>query len=298
MSTSDSRSWRRAQSWATPIVVLVLGLFYYWFGVADRYAIFLYGHATDNMPPAQPFDGVTSSRYWMAGLVAAGIVMVLYVTECVLVGRVAVARGHRYHAPSWWRVWALCLVPLAIGIPAITLTVNTPTLTHGLAAKATLAALGGLALALLPGEWAVRRPVDLAWLVADAAGLVPALIVIRVVELPGRGVWVSAPVAWSCAIGGCLAGLAWMALLSVLRRRARRPRPAARTLLVAGLGLSYLLLPLAHHISTPAAYRYITTASNFFAWSLSVQIVALGVAAAQAAWITRARRRAGWLRVR
>jgi hypothetical protein len=72
--------------------------------------------------------------------------------------------------------------------------------------------------------------------------------------------------------------------------RCEARRPAPRDVV--------LLLPLIHHISTLPAYRYITTASNFFAWSPAIQIVALGVAAAQAAWITRARRRAGWLRVR
>jgi len=36
---------------AVPISLFVLGLFYYWFDVADRYAIFLYGHLG-----ATPFD--------------------------------------------------------------------------------------------------------------------------------------------------------------------------------------------------------------------------------------------------
>ena len=44
---------------------------YYWFAVANRYVIFLHAHLD-----ATPFDDVTRSRYWIAGLVASGIVMV------------------------------------------------------------------------------------------------------------------------------------------------------------------------------------------------------------------------------
>jgi len=285
-------TWQRAQLWATFIVALVLGLFYYWFAVADRYAIFLYGHATQNIPPAQPFDEWTSSRYWMAGLVAAGIVMVLYVAECVLVGRVAVARGHLdHHAPSWWRIWTQCFLPIAIGVPAITLTVNTPTLPPALAAKCTVATLAGLALALLPGEWAVRRPLDLVWLVAEALGLVPALIFIRAIELPARGLSITPAIAWTYAVSGCVAGLVWMVAVAWLRQRTGRPAPGGWALFLAGITLGYVLLPLLHHISTPPAYRYITTASNFFASNPAVQALAVVVAGVQAGIVARLHRR-------
>ena len=97
----------------------------------------------------------------MAGLVAAGAVMVIYTVFNWTLGRLAIRRGQNYRPPTWWRVWVLCALPLAIGIPAITMTRNTPTLPFGLAAACVIATLAGLALALLPGEWAARRPVDL-----------------------------------------------------------------------------------------------------------------------------------------
>ena len=59
-------------SHALPISLFILGLFCYWFAMADRYVTFLYGHLG-----AIPFDDVTNSRYWMAGLVASGAVMVV-----------------------------------------------------------------------------------------------------------------------------------------------------------------------------------------------------------------------------
>ena len=35
---------------AVPISLFVLGLFYYWFAVANRYVIFLYGHTAHGIP--------------------------------------------------------------------------------------------------------------------------------------------------------------------------------------------------------------------------------------------------------
>lgn len=62
MADGEARSHRPADWWraalhATPVAVLVLGLFYHWFAVADRYAVFLYDHLG-----ATPFDAITSSR--------------------------------------------------------------------------------------------------------------------------------------------------------------------------------------------------------------------------------------------
>jgi len=123
VSLKYSESWKPALLHAVPIFLFVLGVFYYWFAVADRYAIFLYGHLG-----ATPFDEVTSSRYWMSGLVAAGFVMVGYAVVNWLLGRMAVLCHRDYSPPAWWRVWILCAPPLAIGILAITMTVNWPIL--------------------------------------------------------------------------------------------------------------------------------------------------------------------------
>jgi hypothetical protein len=183
----DAAAWWPALGWAIPSCLLLLGLFYDWFAVADRYVIFLYGHTAIRIPGAQPFDEMTSSRYWMAGLVATGAVLVIYVSLNWLLGRLADWRRRRYTPPPWWQVWALSALPLAIGIPAITMTVNAPVLPASLAAACAGATLAGLALALWPGAWAAERPGDLLWLVADGAGLVPVLILMRALELPGRG---------------------------------------------------------------------------------------------------------------
>lgn len=277
---------------ATIVSIIILTLFYYWFALADRYAIFLYGHTTTGIPPAQPFDTMTASRYWMAGLVAAGVVMVLYTAANWLGGRLAARRGAHFGTPAWWRVWGLCAIALAIGIPAVTMTANTPTLPWSLAAACVVMTLAGLALALLPGRWAAERPADLLWLAADGVALMPTLILWRAIELPGRGLSVSPAVAWIFAIGSVVGGAVWLAVMSRLRVRRGKAIPGAVSLFLAGVGLSYVLMPLAHYlIAGPPGFRYITDAANFFAANLGVQLLALGLAAALALGATALRLR-------
>ncbi len=273
-------SWRRPFIEAAAIVLLVLGLYTYWFARADRYIVFLYGHTAPGIPLTEPFDAITSSRYWMAGLVAAGVVMLLYTGVNWIGGRVAARSGSSFGTPPWWRVWALSAPGLIIGIPAITMTTNAPVLPLPLAAASAAAARAGLALALLPGRWAADRPDDLLWLMLDGMGLVPVLLLVRVIELPGRGLSVSPAVVWVFAIGSIIGGALWLALLSVLRRWGDRPSPGAMVIFLAGLGLSYTLMPLVHYLTGgPPGFRYISNSANFFAVNPLLQLLAFAVAA-------------------
>ena len=284
---------RRALVDAALISLFVLALFNYWFAVADRYIIFLYGHTAPGIPLTEPFDHITSSRYWMAGLVAAGMVLVLYLAANWSGGRITSRRGKSFGTPAWWRVWLFCALPVSIGIPAITMTVNTPTLPPSLAATCVAATLIGLTLALMPGRWAAERPDDLLWLALDGMGLIPTLLLVRAVELPGRGLSVSPAVAWFFAIGSVVGGALWLALLSVLRRWGDRPSPEAAAIFLAGVGLSYTLMPLAHYLTAgPAGFRYITNSANFFAQNSLLQLLAFAAAAGLALAATWFR---GWL---
>jgi len=290
MRNSRYANWRLPLLEAMFISAFILGLFYYWYGLANRYIVFLYGHTAVGIPQAQPFDEMTSSRYWMSGLVAAGAVMALYTATNWLWGRVAAWREKHFVPSTWWQVWVLVAIPISIGIPAITMTVNSPTLPSALAAACVVAALLGLAVALLPGKWAAERPLDLIWLAADGVGLMPALLLLRTVELPGRGLSVSNSTAWLLAIGGLLAGSVWLTGISMLRIWRHKETPSAGALLLAGLGLSYVLMPLVHHLlATPPAYRYISTASNFFAFNLGIQFLAVIVATGLAVGVTNGR---------
>ena len=292
MNHTLHKQWQAPLLEAVFIAAFILVLFTYWFGVANRHAVFLYDHVAVGIPRSEPFDAMTRSRYWVAGLVAAGAVLLLYPFTNWLLAQMAVRQGKQFQSSIWWHVWLLCAIPITIGIPAITMTVNSPTLPFSLATACVVATLLGLAVALLPGKWAVKQPVNLLWLAADAIGLMPALLLLRAVELPGRGLSVSYTIAWLFVIGGLIGGSLWLVVMTLLRNWRGQAMPSVTALLIAGLGLSYILLPLVHHLlATPPTYRYISTASNFFAFNPGLQVVALIVATLMAFGTTRLRRR-------
>ncbi len=283
MTDFRSSYWRRSLLEATLTSAFVLGLFYYWYGLADRYVVFLYGHTTTGISNAQPFDEVTSGRYWMCGLVAAGAVMTLYTAANWLQGWIARQRGRNFVPPAWWYVWLLSIIPTGIGILAITMNVNSPTLPLVWAMACVVATWTGLAVALMPGQWAAERPWDLIWLAADGLGLMSVLLLLRAVELPSRGLSISSLAAWLLAIGSLLGGLVWLAGMSILRLWRHKDRPSAGAIFLAGLGLSYVLMPLMHYLlAPPPTYRYITTASNFFAFNPSIQLLVVIMAGGMA----------------
>ncbi len=276
---------------ATLIALFILSVFYYWFALANRSIIFLYDHVAEGLPRAEPFDAMTSSRYWMAGLVATGAVMVVYTGIYWLLGQLRVWRRYAAGPPLWHQVWILCALPLTIGIPLITLTVNRPTLPPTLAVACVGSTLVGLALALWPAAWAARRPLDLLWLGGDGIGLMPILLVLRVVELPSQGLSIREPVAALVAIGSIVIGAGWLVVMTGLRLWRHKSLPGASALLASGLGSSYLLLPLLHYLLGRVEYRYITTASNFFAFHFSLQLFIFIVAGGLALGVTMLRRR-------
>jgi hypothetical protein len=271
--------WRRALVFALPATVLVLSLFFYWFATADRYFVFLYYHDMGPVvPDTSPFSTVTASRYWMAGLVAAGAILVLYAAANWLLGRLA----GDYRAPVWWQVWGLCAIPLLNGIPLITMTANQHTLPLRNALQATFATLMGLILALLPGRLAAERPVDLLWMAADGWGVMLILTTIaglqNLLRWLARGglVWVHR------SIVVLVIALGWLLLVTALQFWRHKPVTSAATMFLAGLGVAYVLMPLVHNLYVLAfdGYYYITNSNNFFADTALYQLAAWLVAGA------------------
>lgn len=261
-SSGFRTGWRLPLLFALPVVALVLGLFIYWFAIANRYIVFLYNH---NMGPRYPdtssFSGVTSSRYWMAGLVAAGAVLVLYTAACWLPGRLR----REYLPPAWWRVWLAAAGPLLIGLPVITMTLNQPTLPLYNATQVTLVSLIGLALALMPGRLAAARPATLLCLGFDGIALMLVLLFTPAFEdVPywlanGNMVYLQMLV-FGFAVGGIL-----LLVMTGLHLWLPIPIPSATEVFVAGLCLAYPLLTLLHHVGFTDGYYYITGKDNFFA---------------------------------
>jgi hypothetical protein len=274
--------WKLASWHAIVVSLFTAGLFYYWFALENRYVVFLYGHWD-----ATPFDPPTRSRYWMSGLVASGAVLVLYAVANWFLGRVAGVRYRIYTPPAWWQVWSLCALPLTSAILAITMTCNQPLLPLATAAVCVATTLSGLALALAAGALAAGRTRHLAWLTLAGAGLVPALLLLRVVELPGEGL-ASRPTAYSVALGSTLAGAIGLKAITWLYRRRLGVYLKASQVLVAGLCLSYLLMPLTHYLLlTPPKFHYISTSANFFASSWVVQLASFSVAVVLALGMTK-----------
>ena len=91
-------------------------------------------------------------------------------------------------------------------------------------------------------------------------------------------------------VGGVLGGVLWLFVVSLLQRSRRRRPDGATVVFAAGLGLSYLTLPVVHHLfATPAEFRYISTAGNFFAFDPVLQGAAFGVAGALALGVSALR---------
>lgn len=92
-------------------------------------------------------------------------------------------------------------------------------------------------------------------------------MLLRAVELPPRGL-LTWPMALAFAAGGVIVSMAWLAGMMWVGRRLHLVLPSPITMLLAAFAISYLLLPLVHHLFfTPSAYRYITSSTNYFAFA-------------------------------
>jgi hypothetical protein len=167
----------------------------------------------------------------------------------------------------------LCALPVAAGILLITLRANWPTLPLGIALLCVMSTWVGLALALAPGAMFATQPREFLWVAWVGLGLLPLLLFVRVLELPGRGI-LTMPVAYRVVAAALVFALVWTAgWLRLYQHRHGHPLAAAKVLL-ASTTEAYLVLPLVHYwLFTPAEYRYISTASNFFAISPAVQLL-------------------------
>ncbi|MFN2141691.1 MAG: hypothetical protein ACK2U5_14475 [Candidatus Promineifilaceae bacterium] len=259
-----------------PLAALVLALLVYWFGIADRYIVFLYNHGMPPLyPDTSPFSRITASRYWMAGLVASGAVLVLYSAFSWFSGRMR--KG--YLPPPWYDVWLVCGPLFLFLIPAITMGMGAPPLPWSNAGAVTLAALLGVALALVPGKMAAERPSNLLWLAADGWGL--ALILITLAQLDDIGRWLSGGIDWRVILSLVILGLGagWLLLLTAVRAWRGVFVGDFVSLALAAACVTYLFLPLLHHVFGSDGYFYISDSDNFFAGSVAMQLIAWGITA-------------------
>ncbi len=288
---SHLKEWRTELLFAAPIVIFASYLFYTWYGVLDRYQIFLYYHGMGAGFDTTPFGHTTAGRYWVASLVCAGAVMLPYLAINFALGRAVKS----YRPPVGWRLWTLCAVPLAIIVPIIVMTVNAPVLPFGHALRVIVALLAGLALAIAPGSYVARHPMRYPLLMIDGftlAGLLGALTLVERLAgwaERGSGAYV---VAFLVLVALAIGVLLVMTLVYWRWRRAEIP--GVGTLLLAAFDVIYLFMPLVHYLlmsnSNGGPTRYISDANNFFATNILIQLGAWIAVALLVAGMTRLRR--------
>lgn len=272
------RVWWREVIAALPVLALVIYLYYTWFAVSNRYTMFLYFHDVGARFDTAPFGWMTVGRYWMTALVAGGAVLIPYSAVNFVLGVLL----KRYRAPVWWRVWALCAVPLLIIVPMIVMTVNDPVLPLHHAARVTVTLLIALALAVYLGELAAEHPLGFVLLLVDGIGLACLIFALRAVPgFPGalqRGKTASVLLFTGIIAAGYIV-LIVVSAIYVLRRRLTLP--AVGSLLVVGVNVHYLILPLFHHLfwctdtgswTDPDYFNYIPAAGNYFVYNIPIQV--------------------------
>jgi|GEM_PF-6171342 len=259
----------------------------YWFGLADRYSIFLYGHV-DHIgdPPAQPFDALTRTRYVMASFAAAGFGASADVVRALASRSFASA----VRPCGGWRAYALTALGLSVSTTALAHGVNAPTLPFGHALLVGAAAGIGFGLAIWWRDTVDGGTGRLAWLVADGAG--PAIVLLgwRVVELPERGVAVSrATLAATAVVLGAAASIHLVGYVRVHAPDA--PAGSLLRTLAAGTCVAVLGFPMLHHLHTLPAYPYITAAQNVGGYHLATWVqaalIAVIITATGNAWTNR-----------
>ncbi len=273
---------------ALPVTLGVLGLMLYWFAFANRAVVFLYDH---DMGPlfsdTSAFSAVTRSRYWMAGLVASGMVLLLYAPIGWILGR----WRRSYRPPSWRRVWLGCAIPLAVGIPLITMTANMPVLPAVDALLTTAFTLVGLAFALAASELAAAAPGRFLRLAVAGLGVAALAFSFTLAERSFAFAQRGNSYGILLLLAGAVLGVTILLAATFVQRRLRLKAETPTALLAAGVCWAYLFLPAAHHLFFTDGWFYITTMDNFFSLSWPVFVVGWTVTGLIAGLVTRPWRR-------
>jgi hypothetical protein len=247
------------------ISIVVFALYYLWFVFLDRRLIFLYGHRH-----ATPFDGInTTSRHWMAGLVASGIILVI----CTIINLIIKGFRHNYQLPDWKIVWKYSCLILSLPILILLIFVGKPAMPILLAIWILAVLLSSLGLALYARNFIVtdfRRSI---WAFLDGLALTPILQLFPL--FIDYGVRTSRPTLLVVApIVSVTVGLFWFGTMTFLYKRFKQPYTSLTNIFLSGLVITYLLLPLLHYLnSRPGYVRYISNSPNFFAKSVWLQVV-------------------------
>lgn len=241
------------------IMLIPVGIYYYFFGYADRRVVFLYDHLGFT-----PFDQITAGRYWMAGFITSGFLSVLY-----LILQLAI-RILKLPVMSWKKVFTLMVIPLNTGIIIIVMTAGEPELGLFIAISSALALTAGIFLGFSLVDNLMTNVKSTSLFLLFGLGMVPSLILFKALELPGKGI-LAFNVSLLIAVISVTAGLLWLLTCHWVFRKYRPKWP---DVVKGALVTAYLGLPVLHYLAaTPKGIPYITSADNFFADNMILRLI-------------------------
>ena len=241
------------------VTVISLGIYFYLFGCADRKIVFLYEHLG-----LTPFDKMTIGRYWMTGLVLSGFLTILY-----LITRLILRFTIKLEKISWRTIIKLSVIPLIVGVVLITMTLGEPKLTLLIAISSASALIIGVSIGFSVVDDLIKdfRPTFI--YLIFGLGLVPFLVLFRVLELPEKGI-LAMNISLLVIVSSIVGGFFW---LFISYRIFKFNRPRLTDVIKGTIAIGYIGLPLLHYlIATPKGIPYITSDDNFFADNMILRI--------------------------
>lgn len=242
---------------------IIIVLFYYWYQMSDRTEIFLYDHLGQGL-----FDKMTVGRYLMSGLVACGYMFCIYIPLLYSLKRLKSSLS----VPSWLHVSLISSILLSLSVPFITLTGTEPHLPLSLTAGVLGIGIGGLWLTIFASHMLLGQGKEVFWVLIESWGVVPPLLLLHAIEISGMNLAVSPVFTYALAGGSVVFQMIWLSLTSYDRHIKGLNKPIWYRIYFMGVFLSYVILPLFHHLFfTPFNAKYIATASNFVSFNPFLQ---------------------------
>lgn len=265
IETINSKYVIRVLAYSIPICIIILALMYYWFAIEDRNSIFLYYHDMGaKVPDTSPFSFVTSSRYWMSGLVANGFVFLLYSFFTFI--RLQFKGG--FSQPDKLHVLYICAPILIVGTLIITMTMNEPVLPFNHALKVALANLIGLMIALYTAQITSKNFLHNVFQVIDgfAIGLMmnASTWLENIDTMPAWRVMVLLKIYMICFI---------LIIITSVGYIKTRKSQKVHALFLYCLAIGYLFGSLFHYLFGTDGHYYITNSDNFFTRNIAVQFI-------------------------
>jgi hypothetical protein len=242
------------------ITVISLSVYFYLFGYADRKIVFLYEHLG-----LTPFDSMTTGRYWMTGFVLSGFLTFLYLIAQFI--KLFLVKSANF---SWKTIIKFTWIPLSVGVIILTMTFGEPKMPFKIALSCAFALIIGLMIGFSFVDDLMTDVKSTFIYLIFSLGLIPLLLLFRVLELPEKGI-IDLKIAVIVVLISVVGGFCW---LLIFYRIFKKNTPQVKNVIKGTLLIGYSGLPVIHYLfATPTGIPYITSSDNFFADSVILRLV-------------------------